>query len=174
VDPADVRRCEVCHDPKSGAAQATAYLTKPTRVACGACHDDVNFATGANHAGGPQISDNQCATCHIPVGELDFDAGADGVDVLAVLTQGLHRVAPRPDAQESEFGPYARLRPQSVAIAHVPLRSAEQYVPTTAADQKIAARLTLDMIAARPAVQAVAPRSTGDRVVAGEAEHVVP
>jgi len=46
----------------------------------------------------------------------------------AVLTQGLHRVAPRPYAQESELGPCARLRPQSVAIAHVPLRSAEQYV----------------------------------------------
>jgi OmcA/MtrC family decaheme c-type cytochrome len=29
-----VRRCEVCHDQKSGAAQATAYLTNPNRAAC--------------------------------------------------------------------------------------------------------------------------------------------
>jgi OmcA/MtrC family decaheme c-type cytochrome len=82
VHPADVRRCEVCHDPKSGAAQATSYLTKPTRVACGSCHDDVNFATGANHAGGPQISDNQCAICHIPQGELDFDASIKGAHLV--------------------------------------------------------------------------------------------
>lgn len=89
VDPADVRRCEVCHDPKSGAAQATSYLTKPTRVACGACHDDVNFATGANHAGGPQISDNQCATCHIPQGELEFDASIKGAHVVPEDSQSL-------------------------------------------------------------------------------------
>ena len=59
-----------------------AYLTKPTRVACGSCHDDVNFATGDNHAGGPQVSDNQCAICHIPQGELDFDASIKGAHVV--------------------------------------------------------------------------------------------
>ena len=82
VLPSDPRRCEMCHDPKSGAAQATTYVTKPNRVACGACHDDVNFASGANHAGGPQISDNQCALCHIPQGELDFDASIKGAHVV--------------------------------------------------------------------------------------------
>ena len=78
VHPSDPRRCEVCHDQNSGATQATAYLTRPSRVACGSCHDDVNFATGDNHAAGPQISDNQCATCHIPEGELPFDASIRG------------------------------------------------------------------------------------------------
>jgi OmcA/MtrC family decaheme c-type cytochrome len=82
VLPSDPRRCEVCHDQKSGAAQANAYLTKPTRVACGSCHDDVNFATGANHAAGPQISDNQCAICHIPQGELEFDASIKGAHLV--------------------------------------------------------------------------------------------
>jgi OmcA/MtrC family decaheme c-type cytochrome len=82
VHPSDPRRCEVCHEPGSGAAQANAYLTKSTRVACGACHDDVNFASGENHAGGPQISDNQCAMCHIPQGELDFDASVKGAHVV--------------------------------------------------------------------------------------------
>jgi OmcA/MtrC family decaheme c-type cytochrome len=42
----------------------------------------VNFATGANHAGGPQVSDNQCAMCHIPQGELDFDASVKGAHVV--------------------------------------------------------------------------------------------
>jgi OmcA/MtrC family decaheme c-type cytochrome len=82
VHPADVRRCEVCHQQDSGAAQATAYLTKPTRVACGSCHDDVNFATGVNHAAGPQISDNQCGICHIPQGELPFDASIKGAHLV--------------------------------------------------------------------------------------------
>jgi OmcA/MtrC family decaheme c-type cytochrome len=82
VHPSDPRRCEVCHDLKSGATQSAAYLLRPTRVACGACHDDVNFTTGANHAGGPQISDNQCSICHIPQGELDFDASIKGAHLV--------------------------------------------------------------------------------------------
>ena len=54
------------------------YLTKPSRAACGACHDDVNFATGENHAGLRQISDNQCANCHFPEGEVEFDLSIVG------------------------------------------------------------------------------------------------
>ncbi|MGI8992444.1 MAG: OmcA/MtrC family decaheme c-type cytochrome [Bryobacteraceae bacterium] len=82
VYPSDPRRCESCHDQNTGAKQATAYLTNPTRAACGSCHDDVNFASGANHAGGPQISDNQCSTCHVGQGELDFDASIKGAHVV--------------------------------------------------------------------------------------------
>ncbi len=89
VDPSDPRRCEVCHQQNSGATQANAYLTMPTRVACGSCHDDVNFASGANHAGGPQISDNQCATCHIPQGELDFDASIKGAHLVPADSSSL-------------------------------------------------------------------------------------
>ena len=82
VFPADPRRCESCHDQKSGATQAANYLTKPSAAACGSCHDDVNLATGLNHAGGPQIDDKQCANCHIPQGELDFDASVKGGHVI--------------------------------------------------------------------------------------------
>ena len=82
VFPADVRRCETCHDQKSGAAQADAYLKNPNRAACGSCHDDVNFASGVNHAGGPQVGDNLCATCHIPHGELEFDASIKGAHTI--------------------------------------------------------------------------------------------
>ena len=39
IDPADPRRCEVCHSQTTGAAQAKAFLTEPTRAACGACHE---------------------------------------------------------------------------------------------------------------------------------------
>lgn len=82
VYPADVRRCQTCHNPKNGAAQTNAWLTEPTRAACGSCHDDVNFASGVNHPGGPQVSDNQCADCHIPQGELEFDASIIGAHTI--------------------------------------------------------------------------------------------
>jgi len=76
------QRCTVCHDRTTKAAQATAYLIKPTRAACGACHDDVNFANGANHPAGPQLNDNRCSTCHIPQGASDFDASIVGAHVV--------------------------------------------------------------------------------------------
>ena len=92
ADPGDPRRCETCHSQTNGATQATAYLLHPTRAACGACHDDVNFATGVNHPGGPQFDDNLCATCHIPQGEIDFDASIKGAHVAptaSTLLSGL-------------------------------------------------------------------------------------
>ena len=89
ADPGDPRRCETCHSQTTGAAQATAYLTKPTRAACGACHNDVNFATGVNHPGGPQFDDNECATCHIPQGEIDFDASIKGAHVAPTASSTL-------------------------------------------------------------------------------------
>jgi OmcA/MtrC family decaheme c-type cytochrome len=82
VFPSDPRRCESCHDPKSGAAQSDAWLKNPSRAACGACHDDVNFATGQNHLNLPQVTDDQCAGCHIPQGELEFDASIRGAHTI--------------------------------------------------------------------------------------------
>jgi OmcA/MtrC family decaheme c-type cytochrome len=74
--PADIQNCQFCHEkPASGQApaQQNAWMTRPNRAACGACHDNVNFATGEGHANLPQVSDNQCATCHTPQGELPLD-----------------------------------------------------------------------------------------------------
>jgi len=82
VYPADVRRCQTCHNPKNGAAQTNAWMTEPTAQACGGCHTNVNFATGANHVGGPQPDNTECANCHIPQGELDFDASIIGAHVI--------------------------------------------------------------------------------------------
>jgi OmcA/MtrC family decaheme c-type cytochrome len=103
ANPSDPRNCAgSCHNPKNGAAQTTAWKTTPSRAACGSCHDDVNFATGeiSYTAGGdttathlPQIDDTQCAGCHIPQGELPFDAsiiGAHTVDDEAPGVPGLN------------------------------------------------------------------------------------
>lgn len=80
--PADVRRCESCHEQGTNAAtQATRFMTNPNRAACGSCHDNVNFATGENHVNLPQTSDAQCATCHQPaLGERD--ASVKGAHVI--------------------------------------------------------------------------------------------
>jgi OmcA/MtrC family decaheme c-type cytochrome len=81
--PSDPRRCQFCHESTTGAAQANAWLTTPTRATCGSCHDNVNFATGKNHSADniPEVSDNQCAQCHIPQGDLEFDASIKGAHV---------------------------------------------------------------------------------------------
>ncbi len=38
--PQDIRNCDACH---GGAAQGGQAQTKPTRAACGSCHDYVDF-----------------------------------------------------------------------------------------------------------------------------------
>jgi OmcA/MtrC family decaheme c-type cytochrome len=81
---ASMPRCTFCHESNTGAAQANNWFTNPTRDACGSCHDDVNFATGKNHVNLPQANDNQCAQCHIPQGELEFDASIKGAHTVAI------------------------------------------------------------------------------------------
>jgi OmcA/MtrC family decaheme c-type cytochrome len=63
----DIDDCTVCH--KGGGADEANWNTVPTREACGSCHDDVNFDTGANHGtGGVQTSNQNCSFCHPPNG----------------------------------------------------------------------------------------------------------
>ena len=88
VFPAEApNNCQFCHapatQPNPPLAQANAWLTSPNRAACGACHDDVNFATGANHPGGPQLNDDSCAQCHVPQGSMEFDASIIGAHTIA-------------------------------------------------------------------------------------------
>jgi OmcA/MtrC family decaheme c-type cytochrome len=85
--PQELNNCQTCHD--GTASQAMNWMTKPTRATCGSCHDDVNFATGQKHAGGPQPSDNLCANCHIPEGELEFDPSVKGAHTLPRFSQDL-------------------------------------------------------------------------------------
>lgn len=84
--PSDPGQCEVCHEQDKGATQQAAYL-KPNQRACGACHDDVNFTTGEKHANGlPVASDRECANCHTPKGELEFDASIKGAHTLPKIS----------------------------------------------------------------------------------------
>jgi OmcA/MtrC family decaheme c-type cytochrome len=82
--PQDIRNCTKCHDGTAGARNQTPqgdnWKNVPNRLACGACHDGINFATGKGltladaraglttsqfgHIGGIQTDDSKCALCH--------------------------------------------------------------------------------------------------------------
>ena len=59
-------------------AQHTKWLAYPSRAACGACHDDVNFETGENHLGGAFEDDTVCSLCHVPDSGKEFDRSIRG------------------------------------------------------------------------------------------------
>jgi OmcA/MtrC family decaheme c-type cytochrome len=77
--PQDIRNCQTCH---KNAAQANAWMLAPSIEACGSCHDDVNFATGANHAAGAYSDSSRCATCHLPTGDYEWDASVAGAHTV--------------------------------------------------------------------------------------------
>jgi len=64
--PAVLQNCIKCH--QGSGANVDNWKKVPSRVACGSCHDTVNFATGANHKGGQQTDDSKCSSCHPPSG----------------------------------------------------------------------------------------------------------
>ena len=103
--PQDVRNCTSCHAGNSANVSALITKTKdgdnwktnPTALACGACHDGINFATGTGvtlkdkaagltqsntggglaHPAGPQPDDSNCALCHksngtFPLADIDL------------------------------------------------------------------------------------------------------
>jgi OmcA/MtrC family decaheme c-type cytochrome len=84
VYPQDIRNCANCHEgtvaANKGAGSALWY-TNPSREACGSCHDDVDWVTGANHPAGPQADDKACAACHQPDG-IEFDASIKGAHTV--------------------------------------------------------------------------------------------
>jgi OmcA/MtrC family decaheme c-type cytochrome len=67
--PQPLSNCVTCHTAATPAAAAATpqgdnWKNNPNRNACGACHNDINWVTGANHGGGPRADDSQCKSCH--------------------------------------------------------------------------------------------------------------
>ncbi len=66
--PAVLANCQACHTGTG--TDVGSWKTKPSRAACGSCHDKVNFELGTNHdgiSGGGgivQTSDASCTVCH--------------------------------------------------------------------------------------------------------------
>ena len=102
--PQDIRNCTSCHDGSSTNSRTTKtkdgdnWKTKPSALACGSCHDGINFTagtgvtlrdraagltvsningTGIAHPAGPLADDTQCALCHksngtFPLADIDL------------------------------------------------------------------------------------------------------
>ncbi|ACY18746.1 OmcA/MtrC family decaheme c-type cytochrome [Haliangium ochraceum] len=72
--PREIQDCTSCHFGQ----QADRFKTRPTRAACGGCHDTTSFvnpppAGMSLHVGGPQAGDDNCTVCH------PAEAGVAGV-----------------------------------------------------------------------------------------------
>ena len=84
--PQDIRNCATCHGAANAdtppPTQSANWYTYPSRAACQSCHDDVNFATGANHPAGAYADDSACASCHVPQGSLEWDASVMGAHTV--------------------------------------------------------------------------------------------
>lgn len=67
VFPQDVRNCTKCHNPtNTNTPDAHLVFDQPSIQACGACHDDIDFAQGqaGGHPGGVETSNTNCTICH--------------------------------------------------------------------------------------------------------------
>ena len=72
--PQDVRNCTKCHTASAATPQGNNWKTKPTRLACGSCHDGIDFTTGTgtalkvgatgHMAGKGYTNDEKCSSCH--------------------------------------------------------------------------------------------------------------
>ncbi len=63
--PQDIRNCVKCHNGTEG----DNWKTKPSRKACGSCHDTTTWISPAPagftlHSGGAMTDDSTCAVCH--------------------------------------------------------------------------------------------------------------
>jgi len=76
ISKADSKLCYNCHTTNKTANHEDNWKTRPSRIACGACHDGIDFTTGlmtksanpsntdTTHGGGKQLDDSKCAGCH--------------------------------------------------------------------------------------------------------------
>jgi len=80
--PQDVGNCTVCHDGAATGVKAAKdgdnWMKAPSIIACGSCHDGIDFKTGlgtaigakgklvGGHMGGTAADSSMCAQCHKP------------------------------------------------------------------------------------------------------------
>lgn len=73
--PQPITNCVKCHSASTSTPQGDNWKNVPNRLACGSCHDGIDFATGTGttvagvatgHVGGAHADDTKCALCHTP------------------------------------------------------------------------------------------------------------
>lgn len=81
----DLDNCLSCHG--GGGLDEDNWQFEPNRTACGSCHDDVDFDSGAGHGiVGPQTTNRFCGNCHPATGIL-----TDSLLPTSVVHQGVAR-----------------------------------------------------------------------------------
>ena len=87
IFPANAKNCTACHADDR-------WKTKPSRLACGTCHDSTWFGDSAStpqgleaHEGGPQTDDSACAGCHTP-----DTAGVEPIAEAHKVSQPLNQI----------------------------------------------------------------------------------
>ncbi|OGO37710.1 MAG: hypothetical protein A2147_00705 [Chloroflexi bacterium RBG_16_57_8] len=102
----DTRNCTTCHGaPPAGmnaedyaklAPNADNWKNNPSRATCGACHDNIDWATGKStvqgrrdHPGGPQTNDAACKSCHVADSGKEFDASVVGAHAIPAQSKQL-------------------------------------------------------------------------------------
>lgn len=88
--PQDIRNCTTCHE--TSAPEKDIWYTRPSRSACGSCHDDVDFATGKNHVAGAMADDSKCASCHVPDSGNEFDASIKGAHTIPLKSKQIRGI----------------------------------------------------------------------------------
>jgi hypothetical protein len=93
VWPTGTANCDTCHEN----APNGDVETRPTRVACGSCHDGIDFTETVSsatdyHAGGPQTSETGCAFCHTATAIEGYHANPrDGAALWSGAGHGAHQ-----------------------------------------------------------------------------------
>lgn len=109
--PQDIRDCVTCHTASGrtlGAGDNTAnWKAHPTAAACGTCHVNANFVTGAGHDGGAQ-PDSTCFVCHPATGHLLKTVGASVTEAHDTSPEAVLHPVP---ANVSEFDVTMTLSP---------------------------------------------------------------
>jgi len=67
VFPQDVRNCQTCHEESDpNTPEAANWRLVANRAACGACHDDIDWANAGHPGPITFVDDTQCLDCHGP------------------------------------------------------------------------------------------------------------
>jgi OmcA/MtrC family decaheme c-type cytochrome len=76
----DIRNCVRCHTADTPGGSV--WFTEPSRDSCGSCHDLIDWEVAGEGHPIPQFNDNNCANCHAPEGESEFDISVMGAHVI--------------------------------------------------------------------------------------------
>lgn len=75
--------------PGETAAQHSRWMTNPSRMTCGSCHDAIDWETGEGHFGGPADSDQFCSFCHQADSGNEFDRSVRGAHKVVLASSDM-------------------------------------------------------------------------------------